>query len=303
METATTHDQSHGLVESLRTRLNPCWIRVNLFCGRLFGGPRRSWVIDPMYLYWSYYNRNLRQVSGHACGILLDIGSGNDVYRSLFAPHTSRYFSLDYPAARSVHLAYTDKAKPAVWGDAHELPIRTGSVDTVVSLQVLEHLTRPSEALQEMARVLRPGGKLLLTTHGLYPVHGAPMDYFRYTEFGLQALLEPCGLTSLTIKRNGSFWALWGLMFNQYLFYRCFEQRPQYLTRAVLGALKIALLPVLLVVFAVVNVACRLLDRTHDDATCTSNYTVVAVRGSRSAGTASRAPQQGVEPVLAPLGA
>ena len=74
MET-TISEPSQGLLETVRARINPWWIRANRLCAWLFGGPRHSWIIDPMYLYWSFYTRNLREVCGHARGLLLDIGS------------------------------------------------------------------------------------------------------------------------------------------------------------------------------------------------------------------------------------
>ncbi len=75
-----------------------------------------------------------------------------------------------------------------VCGDAHALPLATASFDTVVASQVFEHLHTPRLALSEVARVLRPGGHLLLAVPFLYFVHQAPHDYQRLTRYGLEQL-------------------------------------------------------------------------------------------------------------------
>ena len=69
-----------------------------------------------------------------------------------------------------------------------------GSVDTVILLEVMEHLRYPQDALQEIARVLRPQGRLILSMPFLYPVHDAPHDYQRLTIHGLTRDVEAAGL-------------------------------------------------------------------------------------------------------------
>jgi len=73
------------------------------------------------------------------------------------------------------------------------LPLPDHSVDYVVSFQVLEHVPLPHNYLKEGHRVLKPGGKLFLTTHGLWPYHPTPTDYQRWTRAGLVWELERTG--------------------------------------------------------------------------------------------------------------
>jgi SAM-dependent methyltransferase len=56
-----------------------------------------------------------------------------------------------------------------------------GLYDWVFSTQVLEHVPDPARYLRECWRILRPGGEVLLTTHGFYPEHGCPYDFHRWT--------------------------------------------------------------------------------------------------------------------------
>jgi ubiquinone/menaquinone biosynthesis C-methylase UbiE len=76
---------------------------------------------------------------------------------------------------------------------ATALPIREASLDCVLCTEVLEHVRDPATALQEIARVLRGGGYLILTVPFLVELHEEPEDYYRYTSHGLAYLLREAG--------------------------------------------------------------------------------------------------------------
>ncbi len=63
----------------------------------------------------------------------------------------------------------------------------------VLSTQVLEHVDRPGLYLAECHRVLRPGGRMLLSTHGIMVFHPDPVDYWRWTCDGLQRAVRDAG--------------------------------------------------------------------------------------------------------------
>ena len=118
-----------------------------------------------------------RFVAAHATDRrTLDIGAQNGPYAALFP--------------RRVGLDIAPGAGVAIIGDAQALGIRDGAFEAVLCTEVLEHLPEPQKAIDEMFRVLRPGGTLLLTTRFLFPIHDAPHDYFRYTKYGLRHLLR-----------------------------------------------------------------------------------------------------------------
>ena len=77
-----------------------------------------------------------------------------------------------------------------VVGDAHGLPFEDEKFDIILCTEVLEHLHSPEIAVSEMKRVLRPGGKLILTTRFIFPLHDVPNDYYRYTKYGLKYLFR-----------------------------------------------------------------------------------------------------------------
>jgi len=75
--------------------------------------------------------------------------------------------------------------------DAHRIPIADKSYDVAISMQVFEHLHSPWVAVEEMARILRPGGWLIGSVAFLKPYHGS---YFHITHDGMTRLLEGAGL-------------------------------------------------------------------------------------------------------------
>lgn len=118
-----------------------------------------------------------RFIAAHASDArTLDIGAQNGPYAKYFP----RRIALDIRGGERVH----------VIGDVQQLCIRDASVDLVLCTEVLEHVPEPQRALDEMFRVLAPGGRLLLTTRFLFPIHDAPHDYFRFTKYGLRYLLR-----------------------------------------------------------------------------------------------------------------
>lgn len=75
--------------------------------------------------------------------------------------------------------------------DVHALTFADGSVGTVLALDTLEHVRDPIRAVQEMYRVLQPGGVVLLSSVMFFPIHAHPWDFWRFTPEGFAQLLAP----------------------------------------------------------------------------------------------------------------
>lgn len=134
----------------------------------------------------SRFRESARLISAHATGRVLDVGCGHMPFRDLAVSHAASYEGLDIePRVAGVDYV-TDVC--AMTG------VPRNAFDTVLCFEVLEHLSDPSRALGAMAEVLRPGGKLLATAPHLSRLHEEPHDYFRYTGYGLRALVERAGL-------------------------------------------------------------------------------------------------------------
>ena len=116
-------------------------------------------------------------------GRTLDLGSQQGPYAAQFP----RRVAVDIKPGRGVHVV----------GDAMALAFADDSFDVVLCTEMLEHVPEPQRAVDEMRRVLRPGGLLLLTTRFLFPIHDAPHDYFRYTKYGLRHLLRRFDIVEL----------------------------------------------------------------------------------------------------------
>src|SRR4051812_31263469 len=131
--------------------------------------------------------------SHHASGRLLDVGCGSKPYADLLAPYVTEHVGLDH--ADSPH----DASRVDVVGTAYDIPLADESFDTVLLSEVLEHLERPAAALSEIRRVLRPGGKLILTTPFVWPLHEEPRDFYRYTRHGLAYLIRDSRFTEVSV--------------------------------------------------------------------------------------------------------
>jgi SAM-dependent methyltransferase len=118
-------------------------------------------------------------------GRVLDFGCADMPYRPLF-PAGAEYIGAD--------IGGNPKAHVEIAADGTVPGLSDGSLDAILSTQVLEHVTDPGVYLAECERLLRPGGRLLLSTHGLMFYHPDPVDYWRWTCAGLQEQVSRAGL-------------------------------------------------------------------------------------------------------------
>ncbi len=101
----------------------------------------------------------------HCVGaVVLEAGCGEGYGAALIARHAARVVALDYDGQTAAHAAKAYPELAVLRGNLASLPLRDASVDVVANLQVIEHLWDQEGFLAECARVLRPGGRLLVTT-------------------------------------------------------------------------------------------------------------------------------------------
>ena len=139
---------------------------------------------------------------------VLDVGAGSVVEKNRRAGQHALadkyeqlvkqrgYFGLDVePGANVMFVA-----------DAHVLPIADASLDGVIMVSVLEHLYDPIRAVNEIARVLKPGGVYFSYAPFYHPYHASPHDYFRFTREGYRYLLRD--FTRVEIVPGGNYVAV-----------------------------------------------------------------------------------------------
>jgi SAM-dependent methyltransferase len=159
--------------------------------------------LDPDWLLQRRLLPDLREaIAAEARGRLLDVGCGGRPYQPLL-PAGVRDVGVDAAPAAGT--------RADAWAQAGALPFADGAFDTVLCTQVLEHLPDPPAALAEMARVLAPGGRLILSAPQTFHLHEEPHDYWRFTRFGLAQLCRAAGLEPQRLVAQGGFFAVAGL--------------------------------------------------------------------------------------------
>jgi SAM-dependent methyltransferase len=128
--------------------------------------------------------------------LLVDFGCGDMPYRTVIEPHVGKYLGVD--------LEMNPKADHHIGFDS-KTTLPDNYADIVLSNQVLEHVDTPSGYLKEALRILKPGGSIILTTHGYWYYHPTPNDYWRWTSAGLKKTVEGEGFII------NSFYGIMGL--------------------------------------------------------------------------------------------
>jgi SAM-dependent methyltransferase len=234
-------------------------------------------------LQWSLIMVALRRAAPIARGRLLDVGCGDKPYLEIFSPYVSEYIGVEHEASFKQTNSAVGQRGPDVLYDGEHLPFGAAEFDTVICIQTLEHTPKPQALVCELARVLRPDGRLLLMAPFSFRLHEEPHDYFRYTPHGLGVLCKNAGLELERCEPLGSLWSLLGHKLNSYLAFNLaragsFAQdldklghepkqraRPRYW-----------LMPPVALTMAAVSTAARVLDRIAADDTETLGFLVVA---------------------------
>ncbi|WP_298580301.1 class I SAM-dependent methyltransferase [uncultured Luteimonas sp.] len=154
--------------------------------------------LHPQWLVTLLHRGRAEWIATRARGDTLDVGCADASIRAACRLVT-RYVGLDYPATATDYY----RTKPCIYGDARRLPIADERFDTMMLLDVAEHVDGITSALLEAGRILRRGGVLLITIPFAYPLHDQPHDYQRMTEYGLRSNLASTGFDDVQITEVG----------------------------------------------------------------------------------------------------
>ena len=162
--------------------------RFRRFVGRNQFHPTWAGVwVNPFWLCRRELYASLARLAPKLEGKVLDFGCGSGPYRTLLS-RSAEYIGLEYDTPENREHKNAD-----VFYDGNTIPLDNAAVDAILSTQTLEHVPNPERIVGEWARVVRPGGTLLLTIPFMWPEHEIPYDFQRYTTYGLRKLLEEAG--------------------------------------------------------------------------------------------------------------
>jgi SAM-dependent methyltransferase len=141
-------------------------------------------MYSPVFLYLRETGRHLRsviQAISSAEKTVVDLGCLDKPYEPLFQRRYKTYVGIDW---------VNDSSGAAdIVADAHDLPLRNGSVDILLCTETLEHLEEPPRVANEIHRVLKPQGFAVLTVVLLFPKH-SEADFYRWTDLGIKKLFK-----------------------------------------------------------------------------------------------------------------
>jgi len=222
--------------------------------------PRYSYFDHNWIIFRRGDNRIQEQIQ-EMYGVVYDLGCGTRPYEKAILEKADRYIGIDW--SNTLHGLHAD----IVADLCQPLPIDSGVADVVVSFQVMEHLPEPENMLEEAFRILRNGGRILLTVPFQWWIHEAPWDYYRYTRYGLEYMFNRVGFVDVHIKETSGFWIMWVLKFNYQT--KRYTQRGNRLKRVLA---RIFLTPI----WFLGQVAAPILDRIDFNPAETSGYIVTA---------------------------
>lgn len=142
--------------------------------------------------------REVQKAVPYMRGCLLDIGCGEKPYKDILSPHVNSYVGIDLP--QTIHA----QCEIDAFANAHHLPFKKDTFDTVLCFEVLEHVERPQDVIRDIHAVLRKGGTLILSAPQNYCIHNDPADFYRFTKQGLAELVgNQAGFTICHIHSLG----------------------------------------------------------------------------------------------------
>ncbi|MHB8163119.1 MAG: methyltransferase domain-containing protein [Methanoregula sp.] len=191
-------------------------------------------------------------------GVVVDLGCGDAPYKDIFLEQCDCYIGVDW--AESCH---SKKNVDLLVDLNRELPFKSNSIDTLIVIEVLEHLKEPNLFLSECYRILKMGGQIFLTVPFNWQLHEEPHDYYRFTRYGLDYLLHKWNFSDIDITEWTGFWQMWALKLNYHTY------------RTVPDPFKFFLIPL----WYFDQIISKYLDKYNQNLYETAGYTLKAKKG------------------------
>jgi SAM-dependent methyltransferase len=144
----------------------------------------------------------------HNANTIIDIGGKRTHKRGLF--------NIDEINRHVTYVNIEKETHPDILADAASIPLPDNSFNIVLMGEVLEHIYTPLGVLKEAYRLLQPGGKLFATVPFLFPVHGDPNDYGRYTASFWKTAGKEVGFSNVHVEAQGTLYAVQALLLQHF---------------------------------------------------------------------------------------
>ncbi len=235
---------------------------------------QKSWILRGLYWARDLRSRALFEaLRTHCRGDVLDVG-GWDFFLTAQRERIAfdRWTTLESDPERLLEVA--DPRVTVVHGDGCAMEFPAARFDTVLNVQVLEHVFEPIRMVEEMARVLRPGGALVMLIPQTSTTHLAPHYYSNFSRYWIEAALERAGLERVELRPLGG---IWSSAASHLVFFFLQAARVSGMTSPECrrNALYYVLLP-FMVVYAIVNIPLCLILALGDLTEEPNNHLVVA---------------------------
>ena len=240
----------------------------------------RSWLKSSRLFSFNLVNRDLwvaEQAANLPAGAkVLDMGAGSCPYRPMFAH--CRYETQDFAGLGDDQLRHGGYGRIDYRCDISSVPVADEGFDAILCTEVLEHVREPIKVVQEMARILKPGGRLMLTAPLGSGIHQEPYHYYGgYTPYWYLDFLAAAGFSQIKVGANGGsfrFFAQESIRFVQTT--RPFKLGMPLPLELLWSPLWALLAPVLALA---IPLACSYLDRFDRKKRFTVGYHVTAIKG------------------------
>ena len=168
-------------------------------------------VINPFYIARKALLESIKELGNNISGKTLDVGCGTKPYEKYFI--SSEYIGLEIET--TVH---REVSKADFFYDGTKFPFNNNEFDSIVTNQVFEHVFNPDSFLNEINRVLKKNGILLLTVPFVWDEHEQPYDFARYSSFGIKSVLEKNGFEIIDQRKTVTNFGVIIQLINGYIY-------------------------------------------------------------------------------------
>lgn len=177
--------------------------------------------INPIYLARKELYLSIKSVAHYATNRILDVGCGSKPYKDLFT--FKKYIGIDIKNPAHSH----EQEDVDFYYDGKSFPFSDSSFDSLVCFEVLEHVFNPDSFLEEIVRVVKPRGYIIMTMPFIYEEHEKPNDYCRYSSFGFRHIAEKNDLVLIEEKKLLNDLRIIFLLLNTYIYRVIFSGRKK----------------------------------------------------------------------------